>query len=102
MIFDDHDVIDDWNTSQEWLEEIRKTDWWDERIVGAFVSYWVYQHIGNLSPEALRRRPLYQRVQRGSTTPSALLRDFAYDADRDVEPRRAGASAATSARRGWS
>ena len=53
MIWDDHDVIDDWNTSREWLEDIRKQDWWDERIIGAFVSYWIYQHIGNLSPAAL-------------------------------------------------
>ena len=25
--------------------------WWDERIVGGFMAYWVYQHLGNLSPE---------------------------------------------------
>ena len=30
---------------------MRSTDWWDEHIVGALMSYWVYQHIGNLPPE---------------------------------------------------
>ena len=28
MIFDDHDVIDDWNTSAAWLAEMRATPWW--------------------------------------------------------------------------
>ena len=32
MIFDDHDVHDDWNTSSAWLEEMRAKPWWDERI----------------------------------------------------------------------
>ena len=32
MIFDDHDVIDDWNTSAAWLADMRATPWWRERI----------------------------------------------------------------------
>ena len=28
MIFDDHDVHDDWNTSQAWVEEMRAQPWW--------------------------------------------------------------------------
>ena len=87
MIFDDHDVIDDWNTSVEWLEEIRATDWWDERIIGAFVSYWVYQHIGNLSPAALAEDPLFQRVHELADS-LEMLRDFAYRADREVDTAR--------------
>ena len=87
MIFDDHDVIDDWNTSQEWLEEIRATKWWEERIVGAFVSYWIYQHIGNLSPQALRDDPLFDRVH-DLDDGLELLRDFARHADRDVTAAR--------------
>jgi hypothetical protein len=53
MIFDDHDIIDDWNTSAEWVRTIRATDWWDRRIVGGLMSYLLYQHWGNLSPDAL-------------------------------------------------
>jgi PhoD-like phosphatase len=87
MIFDDHDVIDDWNTSQAWLEEIRATDWWDERIVGAFVSYWIYQHLGNLSPAALEEDPIFQRVHELDDA-LEMLRDFAYHADRDVSTAR--------------
>ena len=29
MIFDDHDVNDDWNISQSWVEEMRALPWWD-------------------------------------------------------------------------
>ena len=32
MIFDDHEVSDDWNISQAWVEEMRSLAWWDERI----------------------------------------------------------------------
>jgi hypothetical protein len=62
MIFDDHDVIDDWNTSLPWLERMRATPWWRERVLGGLMSYWVYQHIGNLSPADLARDPLYTAV----------------------------------------
>ena len=33
MIFDDHDIRDDWNTSQTWKQEMEATDWWHDRIV---------------------------------------------------------------------
>jgi len=53
MIFDDHDVHDDWNISWLWIEEMRRTDWWEAHITGAFMAYWIYQHLGNLSPPEL-------------------------------------------------
>ncbi len=83
MIFDDHDVIDDWNTSQAWLTETRGQSWWDERVVGAFVSYWIYQHLGNLSPAELRAEPLWADVQAADDA-LGRLRAFAFDADREV------------------
>ena len=39
MIFDDHDVHDDWNTSAAWVEEARKHHWWNEHIVAALISW---------------------------------------------------------------
>ena len=62
MIFDDHDIRDDWNTSWTWHEEINRTPWWHERLMGGLSSYWVYQHIGNLSPGELADDPVYSRV----------------------------------------
>jgi len=87
MIFDDHDVIDDWNTSLEWLEEIRATSWWDRRVVGAFMAYAVYQHWGNISPDALEEDPVYQQV-RESRDGSDLLAAAAFKWDREVEGAR--------------
>ncbi len=82
MIFDDHDVIDDWNTSQAWLEDIRRQPWWAERITGALMSYWVHQHLGNLPPDALAADPLYAAV-RAAGDGTRELRRFAESADRD-------------------
>ena len=31
MVFDDHDMHDDWNISRSWLEEMRSLPWWEER-----------------------------------------------------------------------
>jgi hypothetical protein len=62
MIFDDHDVRDDWNTSAQWRREMNKTDWWHERIVAGLSSYWVYQHLGNLTPDERAQDELWQVV----------------------------------------
>ena len=86
MIFDDHDVIDDWNTSASWLAEMRATDWWQERVLSGLMSYWVYQHLGNLSPAALDSDPLYAAV-RAAPDGTDTLRRFVAEADRD--PTRA-------------
>ena len=83
MIFDDHDVHDDWNTSDVWVREIRTRPWWRERILGAYASYWVYQHIGNLSPQDLLEDEIYPRVAAAEDA-TELLRDFAARAE--VEP----------------
>lgn len=89
MIFDDHDVHDDWNTSEAWVEKMRKTDWWEERITGAFMSYWVYQHLGNLSPKELAEDPIFREIDSHPDRDiSAALRDFARRADRDPEAAR--------------
>jgi hypothetical protein len=62
MVFDDHDVHDDWNISWSWVEEMRAEPWWDARITGAFMAYWVYQHIGNLSPPELAEETMLELV----------------------------------------
>ena len=84
MIFDDHDVHDDWNTSRDWVDEMRATGWWDERIIGGFASYWLYQHIGNLAPQHLAEDGALRAGCARPTTPSELLREFGFRADREV------------------
>jgi PhoD-like phosphatase len=88
MIFDDHDVIDDWNTSRDWVAQMRANGWWDERIVGAFASYWCYQHLGNLSPEDREQDPCYRAARAAEGDASAIVRDFAFRADREVAGAR--------------
>lgn len=87
MIFDDHDVIDDWNTSAAWLAGVRATPWWHERIVSGLMSYWVYQHLGNLSPAELAADPLYAAV-RATPDGTETLRRFAAGADADPTSAR--------------
>jgi len=84
MIFDDHDVRDDWNTSHAWRLEMQKTDWWEERITGALMSYWIYQHLGNLSVEGLAAEKMYATV-RSLPDAEQALRAFAQAADREAD-----------------
>jgi hypothetical protein len=84
MIFDDHDVHDDWNTSRVWRERMAATGWWPERITGALMSYWIYQHLGNLHPDALAADEVYQQV-RIAADGEAVLREFVQAADREAD-----------------
>ena len=87
MIFDDHDVHDDWNISEAWLEEARSHDWWNEHIKGALSSYWVYQHLGNLSPDAHEDDELLAKVKAADDA-EQLLEEFAFRADRTTDGAR--------------
>jgi hypothetical protein len=87
MIFDDHDVHDDWNISQAWLEEMRGHEWWNEHIKAALASYWVYQHLGNLSPDSHQEDELLNRVKRADDAED-LLEAFAFGADRETSGMR--------------
>ena len=62
MIFDDHDIRDDWNTSAQWRREMEATDWWHGRIVSGLASYWVYQHLGNMTGEERAEDEVWRRV----------------------------------------
>jgi hypothetical protein len=76
MLWDDHDMSDDWNISRSWLEEMRQRSWWHRRAVGCIASYWIYQHLGNLSPQELDRSDLYRQV-RGNQHAGEALFDWA-------------------------
>jgi hypothetical protein len=87
MIFDDHDVHDDWNISWLWVEEMRRTTWWEARITGAFMSYWLYQHLGNLSPPELEQDTTFPRVK-DERDAGPLLRRLAHRWDRESAASR--------------
>jgi hypothetical protein len=102
MIFDDHDVHDDWNISEAWLEEARRHEWWNKHILGALASYWVYQHLGNLPPGNHKEDELLRRVKEADDAES-ILEEFAQHADRGgrKHPARPGAHGGNSGTR-WS
>jgi len=83
MIFDDHEMIDDWNTSAAWRRETTAQGWWPARIAGGLVSYWVYQHLGNLSLQELAENTIWQAIQDLDDSDDAepLLREMAARAD---------------------
>ena len=88
MIFDDHDIIDDWNTSATWVRRMRGTGWWDDRITGGLMTYWIYQHIGNLAPPRLDENEQWRHVRENADDAADVLREFAFAADREVQGTR--------------
>ena len=90
MLLDDHDLRDDWNTSLAWRREVTATAWWRDRVVGAFASYWVYQHLGNLSPHELARDTVYRRLldEPDDVARTAALDDFAWRSDAQIGTAR--------------
>jgi phosphodiesterase/alkaline phosphatase D-like protein len=85
MIFDDHDIRDDWNTSAAWRAEMNKKPWWRDRIRAGLASYWVYQHLGNLSPAELADDEDYQRVLAADGDVWPQLVELADRADDEVD-----------------
>ena len=92
MIFDDHDIRDDWNTSHSWKQEMEATDWWKGRIVAGLGSYWVYQHLGNMTPQERAEDENWHAIQEhdgeGEYDASDLLDAFAERADQKPETYR--------------
>jgi hypothetical protein len=81
MIFDDHDMIDDWNISQAWVDEIREHPWWEDHVIGGVMAYWIYQHLGNLGPQEIRDEGMLREfVLAGDAT--ELLHEWALRSER--------------------
>jgi hypothetical protein len=87
MLWDDHDMSDDWNISRSWLLEMRQRSWWHRRVEGCIASYWVYQHLGNLAPSTLDEDGLYARV-RGNQEAGSELFEWAGRIDSAAEGTR--------------
>ncbi len=80
MAWDDHDMSDDWNISRSWHEEMDRKEWWHERAIDGIATYWIYQHIGNLSPRELDDNDIYAQV-RGNPDATDVLRGWAKEID---------------------
>ncbi|MGK5738860.1 alkaline phosphatase D family protein [Micromonospora sp. URMC 103] len=84
MIFDDHEIIDDWNTSASWRAELRRQPWWAERIGSGLASYWVYQHLGNLTPDEIAADPVFAKVSAAEDA-TGVLREFGHRVDQESD-----------------
>jgi hypothetical protein len=85
MIFDDHEIIDDWNSSVSWRREVREQPWWPERISSGLASYWVYQHLGNLDPDQIAADPVYREVMAAAGDATEVLRGFGMAVDKEAD-----------------
>ena len=47
MIFDDHDITDDWNLSSEWKESVRQSALGEHVVANGLSAYWAFQGWGN-------------------------------------------------------
>jgi phosphodiesterase/alkaline phosphatase D-like protein len=88
MIFDDHDIRDDWNTSAAWRADIKTKPWWRDRIRAGLGSYWVYQHLGNLSPAELDADEDYRRMRSVDGDVWPVLAEIADRADAEIDANK--------------
>ncbi|HEX7291209.1 MAG TPA: alkaline phosphatase D family protein [Conexibacter sp.] len=93
MVFDDHEIHAEWRTSQGWLDEMNAEPWFDRHIRAGLAAYWVFQHLGNLSPQELDAGGLLAQV-RATDDAAELLA-----ARMDTEGRQTGHSRWSFARR---
>ncbi|ADD41586.1 alkaline phosphatase D family protein [Stackebrandtia nassauensis] len=82
-IFDDHDLRDDWNTSMAWRDTMLKQPWWKRRVIAGLGSYWIYQHLGNMSPKDRAEDPLFAALRESDGDGAAALDEFAWRAWED-------------------
>jgi len=83
MVIDDHDMSDDWNISRTWVEEMEQKEWWQVRLIAGFSTYWIYQHMGNLSPSELAEDKTWCEVRENRGDASDALHDYAQRAHND-------------------
>ncbi|MFC5176120.1 alkaline phosphatase D family protein [Nocardioides taihuensis] len=92
MIFDDHDIRDDWNTSLTWKQSMETTSWWHGRVVAGLASYWVHQHLGNMTPAQRAQDEIWREIAAydgpDEFDASDLLDRFADRADQHPESYR--------------
>ena len=91
MIFDDHDVTDDWNLTSEWHDQVWSSPGGRRVVANALAAYWAFQGWGN-APESFDEQFL-------ASWPPALARTAS---TRPCGPLTAGATTLRPIRPCWS
>jgi hypothetical protein len=63
MMFDDHDVTDDWNLSLQWFGQVMSTKLGPRLLTNALFAFWVFQGWGN---DPAREQPILVDMQRAN------------------------------------
>ena len=85
MIFDDHDVRDDWNTSQSWREDMQATDGGRNALSARCRRTGCTSTWATCRPAELAENELYQQVRGFDGDAEQLVREFAAAADREAD-----------------
>ena len=59
-----------------WMEMMREETRYERQVPDGLMAYWVYQHIGNLTPDVLDREGLMQRVREEPDAGQLLRREM--------------------------
>ena len=76
-------------------DEMAAASWWHDRIVGGLASYWVYQHLGNLSPAERTSDEIWRQIvgpEGGEELDLSDVLDAFADGPTSIRARTAGAS----------
>ena len=84
MIFDDHDIRDDWNTSASWRADMKDKPWWRDRIRGRAGVLLGVSAPGQSDPAELADDEDYQRLVATDGDTWRLV-DLADRADQEVD-----------------
>jgi phosphodiesterase/alkaline phosphatase D-like protein len=76
MIFDDHEVTDDWNITGGWVEQALQSRVWTRAITDALIAYWMYQGWGNPLPATGVNDPRISILRSGAQSADDVLVDL--------------------------
>jgi hypothetical protein len=67
MIFDDHELLNDWNIAPQWCAQIIKRGH-AQKLIDGLVAYWIYQGWGNLIDYQNSHHPLLSIMQQAAAS----------------------------------
>jgi hypothetical protein len=64
---------------------MEQKEWWQKRLLAGFSTYWLYQHMGNLSPSELAKDRTWNEVRENRDDATEVVMDYANRAHHDRE-----------------